>query len=277
MNTTPDFDRHAAAWLADGPTELNDRVLDATLAEVHGMRQRRRPTAIWRLAWMSRPSSAAAAGAVAVILIAFVVLSFGVPPWGGIGGPATPTASTTPSPTQAPSGAVQALPLAAEFVSPWYGYRVRYPAGWRTGSGAGPWPLGLLLLPGDEHLDEIVGSTGQHEARLVGASVALPALSTIEDFRIFARSRGHEACLPVYPSLTEPLMIDGAEALITLNGCESQYALGGRLYNVLVLSGGRGYQFTIDGYLTADDAIAWLHAITLEPSAVPPPTTAPSP
>jgi len=60
MNTTPDFDRHAAAWLADGPTELNDRVLDAALAQVHGTKQRRRPTAIWRVGTMSRVLNLAA-------------------------------------------------------------------------------------------------------------------------------------------------------------------------------------------------------------------------
>ncbi|MEA2673857.1 MAG: hypothetical protein QOI92_1049 [Chloroflexota bacterium] len=31
MTTNSDFDRHASAWLADGPTELSDRVLDAAL------------------------------------------------------------------------------------------------------------------------------------------------------------------------------------------------------------------------------------------------------
>ena len=35
MTTDRDFDRIAAAWLADGPEELSDRVLDSVADQIH--------------------------------------------------------------------------------------------------------------------------------------------------------------------------------------------------------------------------------------------------
>jgi hypothetical protein len=76
MTTNSDFDRHAAAFIADGPTELADRVLDAALVEVHLTRQRRGLTAPWRLPRMHgmfRLATAAIAVAVAVFGSAYIV------------------------------------------------------------------------------------------------------------------------------------------------------------------------------------------------------------
>lgn len=66
MNTTTGLDQHAAAWLAEGPTELSDRVLDAALREVHVTKQRRAPRVPWRFPLM--PSSLRAAVAVALVV-----------------------------------------------------------------------------------------------------------------------------------------------------------------------------------------------------------------
>ncbi len=67
MSKNTDFDRHAAAWLADGPTELSDRVLDTALAEVHLTRQRRRWT-LWRTQTMSlRLGTASLVAVVAIV------------------------------------------------------------------------------------------------------------------------------------------------------------------------------------------------------------------
>ena len=41
MTTDRDFDRIAMAWLADGPDELSDRVLDTVVDQIHLTRQRR--------------------------------------------------------------------------------------------------------------------------------------------------------------------------------------------------------------------------------------------
>lgn len=81
MTTNIDFDRLAAAWLADGPSELNDRVLDSALREVHMTRQRRAMHAPWRFPAMPALSRGmiplAAALAVAIAATGLVYFGFG--------------------------------------------------------------------------------------------------------------------------------------------------------------------------------------------------------
>src|SRR4051794_14935955 len=103
MTTNADFDRIAAAWLAEGPTELADRVLDASLGEVHLTHQRR--AAPWRNLGMTfLPSSASARAlvAAAVAVIALGGAMYFLSPRQGAGGP-SPTA--VPSPTAPTSAA----------------------------------------------------------------------------------------------------------------------------------------------------------------------------
>ena len=102
MNTHRDFDRIAGAWLADGPTELADRVLDAALDEVHLTHQRRALRVPWRTITMSNPFRLAAA-VIAVVAVGLVALN--LPRVSSIGSPtaaptptATPTAVSTPTP-----------------------------------------------------------------------------------------------------------------------------------------------------------------------------------
>jgi hypothetical protein len=69
-----DFDRLASAWLADGPAELKDRVLEGALQEVHRTQQRRRPPAPWRTTFVQAPRWTYFAGA-AVAAVAVVAMS----------------------------------------------------------------------------------------------------------------------------------------------------------------------------------------------------------
>jgi hypothetical protein len=138
MSTTDDFERISNAWLADGPTELADRVLDAALEEVHLTHQRRR-LALWRSTHMSFLSSNMARLA-AVVVVAIVALGGAFyllgPNRGGVGGPvATPT---PPPPTAAPSpSAVAQSTFGAIDTSTWttytstrYGFKIGHPADW---------------------------------------------------------------------------------------------------------------------------------------------------
>jgi hypothetical protein len=129
MSTNRDFDRIAAAWLAEGPSELADRVLDDALAEVHLTQQRRGPLAPWRYAPMN-----AFPRAVAAVLVAALVLGGAVYLLGrnnpSVGGPtATPVVSPSPTiavppPTHLPASAL------VPFTSAQYGYTVSIIKGW---------------------------------------------------------------------------------------------------------------------------------------------------
>lgn len=101
MNTKPDFDRIAGAWLAEGPTELADRVLDAALREVHQTKQRRGLLAPWRSIDMTPATRLAAAAVLAVVALGGAAYLIGRPPSGPA---AVPTATPSPASTLAACG-----------------------------------------------------------------------------------------------------------------------------------------------------------------------------
>ena len=97
MSTNADFDRIAEAWLAEGPTELADRLLDAALDEVHLTHQRRR-WAPWRNAPMYSLFSTLAGRATIAIVIAAVAVGgwIALRPSVSVGPAATPTDHASP-------------------------------------------------------------------------------------------------------------------------------------------------------------------------------------
>lgn len=97
MSTNRDFDRIAAAWVAEGPAELADRVLDAALDEVHLTHQRHRLSVPWRTPTLTTPQRLAAAIAIVAIVGATGLNLFR----GGDVGGSMP--ASTPSPTPSPS------------------------------------------------------------------------------------------------------------------------------------------------------------------------------
>jgi hypothetical protein len=178
--------------------------------------------------------------------------------------PAPPPPATAATSSTATSVASSALPkLAATFVSPWYGYSARYPMTWTTTDGKGPWPPGEVLRHDDPRLDVIEGATDAGQVRFVAASQPVPTGTTA---RQFGNSENPFSCPPGDP-LPEALTLDGAPAFVTLNGCPSEGGLGGLIWDVVVISGGRGYDFTIDGALESTDAAAWLAGIRLHPTS----------
>lgn len=179
--------------------------------------------------------------------------------------PAPTTPATVATSSSATAGvASSALPkLTATFVSTWYGYSVRYPKTWMTTDGKGPWPPGQVLRHDDPRLDVIEGPTEAGQVRFVAASQPVPAGTTA---RRFGSAENPFSC-PPGDQLPKALTIDDAPAFVTLNGCPSEGGLGGLIWDVVVISGGRGYDFTIDGALESADAAAWLASIRLHPTS----------
>lgn len=145
MNTKTGLDRRAAAWLADGPTELSDRVLDAALREVHVTSQRRVRRVPWRFSQMPALSRATGIAAVALVVVVgvggLIYLNSRAPV--GPGGPAassptaTPTATPVAPPTVAPSPQPTFDPTAwTRYTSVVYGLTMAYPSDWTVSSSA---------------------------------------------------------------------------------------------------------------------------------------------
>ena len=112
MTHERDIERLLDYWLADGPAQAPDRVLDVVVDRIG--RQRQRPT--WRLDWRLPAMTpiikfgAAVAAAGIVVIIGFGLLRG---PTTNVGGPAaSPTQSASPaSPSASPAGVTRACDL----------------------------------------------------------------------------------------------------------------------------------------------------------------------
>lgn len=135
------FDRIAEAWLAEGPTQLADRVFEAALDEVHMTRQRRRLPVQWRLnRWSAALRFASAVGLAIAVIGVFLI---NLPARDDIGGQ-SPTPSAEPSASVPPS----ATPAWQTFTSNRFGYSVMLPGDFVQVPNTGGLPE--TLFPGDQ-------------------------------------------------------------------------------------------------------------------------------
>lgn len=146
MTSERDFERLLDHWLAEGPAEVNDRVIESVADRIG--RQPQRPA--WRVSWEEmhmntylKPALAAAA----VVIVAVAGIAYVGRPAAGPGGVATPSPSVSPSisPEPTPRGMFDGeLPAGSyvthPFSAPDSGLRITYtvPAGW---TGFGDWAL----------------------------------------------------------------------------------------------------------------------------------------
>jgi hypothetical protein len=254
------FDRMAEAYLADGPTVLADRVLDAALGEVHVTRQQRaRWRAPWRFPDMSTFAKVAVA-AVAVIAVGLVGMTFLQP--GGNGGVGAPSAAPSPTvvPTAPPdptdavtSSAPTAPPLTGAFTSPSHGYTISYPDTWETRPATAPWTTQWV---------DWFNESGDllHDAGAPGALFLSLASQPLGD-----RTRAEwEADVDEILAVDDPAgpPCSSAAAQITIDG-----APGIRCGKVaLVTEGGRGYWIMLytsnDGpWLGEANEVAWFESV----------------
>jgi hypothetical protein len=136
MNANHEFDRIAQAWLAEGPEQLPDRVLDAVVEEIHQTRQGHARRVPWRDLRMNHVSRALAGiAAIAVVLVGgTILLRSGTSP-GPIGGPSPSPSSPAPSAsTAAILPPVVPSSVLVNFSSAAYGYSIDYPSNWKSRS-----------------------------------------------------------------------------------------------------------------------------------------------
>jgi len=242
MTNERDFDRIARAFMADGPTQLADRVLDSSLADVHHTRQRRALLrAPWRTPVMNIYAKLAAAAVVVVAVGALGVWflnpgSSSAPEGGEPTQSAAPTAAPSPSPTPEPSavppsGGGSAPPLTGTFTSTRNGISLATPAGWTTQPATGPGPevwAGGWITFGDPYADWIYDPVLEGSLWLGIASLPLgsadPAQWPADQFE------ATECGVPL------PVSVDGAAGVIGADFASTECSV------VFVAAGDRGYQ-----------------------------------
>jgi len=266
MTTDRDFDRIAQAWLAGGPDELPDRVIDAAVDQIHLTRQRRAVRMPWRLPGMITPTRVAGAAVIGVLVLGGTLLLIGrlggQPAVGGAPSPTAPASAGASQSTGVASPSAPSMPALTEtFTSPRYGYSVRYLAGWTTQPATKPWTTGIDTLYRDPALDAIGGD----EALLAVASAPLKAGQSPEEWLApYCRSGSSGA------ACGRAISIGDATGYVAEDGSSAEggtVATGGVIFDAAVVSGGRGYVFILDGHVSRALFEAILKTVTLDPAA----------
>ena len=249
MTLDRDFDRIASAWLADGPTELSDRVLDVVVDQVHLTRQRRVVRAPWRFRTMSMPARVAALVAVGVLAIAGAVALGGI---GGLSRTNTTPAPTTPASTSpAASGAIadQIGSLDTTFTSDWHGYSMQHPAGWVVTPSHVAWQRGDASA---SSADQLVG----RNARFLGSQMPYAKDETSAQWlAAFCQWESLSSC----PATWERVGVSGANGYLFADTLPSGGSITGNRYRAVVTLPQRAYAFTFEGAVdraTVNDVLA---------------------
>ncbi len=220
--------RVADHFAAAAPPRAPDWVLGEALTSIETTRQRRPLVRVpWRFPIMTNFARAAIA-ALAVVVVGGVGLFLSRPGSGPGGDGATPTAG---------------LP----FTSTIHGYEIRLPEGWRARLATTTWPDGVVLADGDApYIDQFLGSTGigpfyVTSQPLPAGSAGSPNAWFADHLTYSALWGGASECdNSGFPTTTEPVAIDGAEAILDAT-CPS---VG---YRAFAVTGGRGYVFMLRG------------------------------
>ncbi len=283
-----DFDRLASAWLADGPAELADRVLDDALREVHLTHQRRRVAALWSGPFGSRrflPMNVLAKtllGLAAALVVAV----------GGItlltGGPNSGALGPSPSPLATPRQVGSPMPppyLDATFTSPLYHYVVHYPSTWRVTPATRMWTRTINSSGdhpywGDAALDTLQGS----DVRLIAWAQPIPqaqGVSQAQAAALWVRNLGIGSLPCVADSELPPTFAVAqgqGQGYTIINGCGFSAPVSlvkdGVIYEVAMVLNGVGWDFTFDGHVDAPYVRDVLLAVSLPPAGL---STEPSP
>ena len=168
-----------------------------------------------------------------------------------------PEVSPSASGVQASSATATMPPLDATFTSPKMGYSVKYPAAWTTSPATRSWRPG-----GSNFWDDAVGDRLESgSAGFRGTSQALAKGQSGADWL--------KAYLAASPSCgdREQIAVGGQLATIDLNGCPGLGRLGGRVYDLAVVAGNRGYNFTMEGDVDHALFLAMLATVSLDPKA----------
>jgi hypothetical protein len=179
-------------------------------------------------------------------------------------GPRSASASPNPSPTAKATTPVASPipipPLSMPFTSPTMGYSVKYPAGWSITLATESWPYGKTSYwdtpDGDRLEGDGAGFRGTSQALAPGQS----ASQWIAQYITTSLPCGNQEQVPVGDQV----------GTIDLNDCPGAGRLGGRVFDIAVVVGGRGYNFTMEGRVDRAFFLAMLASVAFSPQSAKP-------
>jgi hypothetical protein len=172
--------------------------------------------------------------------------------------PANVSASSSPASSPMP------IPtLAKTFMSPTMGYSVKYPASWTVTLATQSWAMGHTSFwdtpDGDRLEGDSAGFRGTSQALAPGQS----APQWIAEYISTSLPCGSQEQVPVGDQV----------GTIDLNDCPSDPDHGGhvgRIFDIAVVAGGRGYNFTMEGRVDRAFFLAMLATVTFSPQTAKP-------
>ena len=146
------------------------------------------------------------------------------------------------------------------FTSPTMGYSVRYASDWTITPATDSWPLGKTSFwdtpDGDRIEGDAAGFRGTSQALAPGQS----ASQWIAEYITTSLPCGTQEQVPLGDQV----------GTIDLNDCPGMGRLGGRVFDIAVVSGGRGYNFTMEGRVDRAFFLAMLATVTFSPQTARP-------
>ena len=236
MSEKRDFEPIARAFMGTGPTQLADRVLERSLADVHHTRQRRVLVRAPRRTTVMNIYAKLAAVAVVVIAVGAVGVwlitprsstpAVGETPTQSASPSAPPESSPTPEPTPTYDPEATVPPLSETFTSTLHGISLATPSGWTTQPATEAWDGAAFPNYGDPSVDLIYEPVRQAELWLMLASMPLGSADP---------DQWPADQLEALGCITVPVTVDGATGLIGADFETSDCAAA------FVTTGGRGY------------------------------------
>jgi hypothetical protein len=245
---SPDFDPRIADWLESGPDDAPDLVLETILAAFPSIPQRRAMRAPWRSFTMNRLALIGATAVIAIAVIGGLALLSKPQANVGTSSPPPDASLAVPSARANTTANASAIRLDKTFISPRYGYSIDYPGAWAVTPAVRDWAKGKRTLWGDPALDTLAGT----DARFVAASQPLADGKSADDWYTdyCVINGGSSLDCGSASSRWQPIEIGGVTGYLDSDGEHSPpngIAADGIVFDAAVVSGGRGYEFTLDG------------------------------
>lgn len=169
-----------------------------------------------------------------------------------------PSSADDALPSGVRANAIPVPALTQGFSSPLHDYSLLLPADWTVTAATRAWSADDQTPSDRTSLDDLAGA----DARLAVRSQPLAASQTPGSWMSdFARRNPPCGTADGMPLAT----VDGLVALIDVDGCAATDGIvpDGRRYDLVVVSGARAYDFTLDGRVDADYFRALLATVTL--------------
>ena len=141
------------------------------------------------------------------------------------------------------------------------GYSVDYPDGWTPIAATDQWVPGASNYWDDPVGDRIESDT----AGFRGTSQPFTEGQSSNEWL-----DAYLASAPTGCGEREEVLVDGQTAIIDMNGCGGLGRLGGRVFDLVVVAGDRGYNFTMEGEVDHALLMAMLATLSLDPAGAEP-------